>query len=97
MMDKQRDADLKRDLTPEEERELIELTEKEDGWVSVGNIEEQRAFWAEVARNTLDGKRKRISISIPERDLRKLKVRAAEEGMPYQTLINSILHKYVEK
>ena len=45
---------------------------------------------------TLDGKRRRISISIPERDLVKLKTRAAEEGMPYQTLINSILHKYVE-
>ncbi|MGF7004856.1 hypothetical protein J2X50_000487 [Aminobacter sp. BE322] len=29
-------------------------------------------------------------------DLARLKARAAEEGMPYQTLINSILHKYVE-
>ena len=84
-----------RDVTPEEERDLIESSER-DEWVSVGNIEQQRQFWAEIARNTLDGKRKRISISIPERDLRKLKVRAAEEGMPYQTLINSILHKYVE-
>ena len=43
----------------------------------------------------LDGKRQRISISIPERDLARLKTRAAEEGMPYQTLINSIFHKYV--
>lgn len=42
------------------------------------------------------GRRQRISISIPERDLTRLKARAAEEGMPYQTLINSILHKYVE-
>jgi predicted DNA binding CopG/RHH family protein len=95
-MDKQKtDALDDRDMTPEEERELIESTERGE-WVSVGNIEQQRAFWAEIARNTLDGKRKRISISIPERDLRKLKVRAAQEGMPYQTLINSILHKYVE-
>ncbi|MGN6469603.1 MAG: CopG family antitoxin [Rhizobiaceae bacterium] len=44
----------------------------------------------------LDGRRQRISISVPERDLARLKARAAEEGMPYQTLINSILHKYVE-
>jgi len=81
-------------ITDEEERELIESSERGE-WVSVGNIEERRAFWKEVAQATLDGKRQRISISIPERDLAKLKTRAAEEGMPYQTLINSILHKYV--
>ena len=85
----------KRDLTEEEERELIESSERGE-WVSVGSIEEQRAFWKVAARKTLDGKRRRISISIPERDLLRLKTRAAEEGMPYQTLINSILHKYVE-
>jgi len=88
------DDELRRDLTPEEERDLIESTERGE-WVSVGNIEELRRTMAEAARRTLDGKRKRISISIPERDLRKLKARAAEEGMPYQTLINSILHKYL--
>lgn len=82
-------------ITDEEERELIESSEHGE-WVSVGNIEEQRAFWQKVARDTLDGERQRISISIPKRDLTKLKTRAAEEGMPYQTLINSILHKYVE-
>jgi len=83
------------DLTEAEERELIALSEQ-DGWISTDNIERERAFWKQVARRTLDGKRKRISISIPERDLALLKTRAAEEGMPYQTLINSILHKYVE-
>ncbi len=86
--------ELRRDLTEAEERDLIESSERGE-WVTVGNIEEQRAFWKEAARQTLDSKRKRISISIPERDLQLLKTRAAEEGMPYQTLINSILHKYV--
>lgn len=95
MTDKNRLSEHKRDMTPDEERELIELSENEEGWISSPDIEKDRAFWAEAARRTLDGKRKRISISIPERDLRKLKARAAEEGMPYQTLINSILHKYV--
>jgi predicted DNA binding CopG/RHH family protein len=78
-----------------EEHELTESTERGE-WVSVGDIEARRDFWREVARGALDGKRQRISISIPERDLARLKARAAEEGMPYQTLINSILHKYVE-
>jgi predicted DNA binding CopG/RHH family protein len=74
---------------------LIESTERGE-WVSVGNIEARRAYWQKVAKETLEGKRQRISIMIPERDLLRLKARAAEEGMPYQTLINSILHKYVE-
>jgi predicted DNA binding CopG/RHH family protein len=51
--------------------------------------------WAKASR-TLEGKRRRISTSIPERDLARLKTKAAEQGMPYQTLINSILHKYAE-
>jgi predicted DNA binding CopG/RHH family protein len=81
-------------ISQAEEDELIASSERGE-WVSVGNLEERRAYWEQVARNTLDGKRRRISISVPERDLMKLKTRAAEEGMPYQTLINSILHKYV--
>jgi predicted DNA binding CopG/RHH family protein len=81
-------------ITQEEEDELIASTERGE-WVSVGNIDERREYWKQLAENTLASRRKRISISVPELDLMKLKTRAAEEGMPYQTLINSILHKYV--
>ncbi|KAB0682106.1 DNA-binding protein [Aureimonas leprariae] len=70
-------------------------TSDEGEWKPEGDLREQKQKWASLARGTLDGERRRISISIPERDLAKLKTRAAEEGMPYQTLINSILHKYV--
>jgi len=85
----------KAEISANHERDLIDSTEGGE-WVSVGDIEARRTFWREAARGLLDGKRQRISISIPERDLARLKARAAEEGMPYQTLINSILHKYVE-
>lgn len=85
----------KQTIPPEEERDLVESTERGE-WRSVGGVGRRRAFWKEAAKGVLDGKRQRISISIPERDLARLKARAAEEGMPYQTLINSILHKYVE-
>lgn len=88
-------ARTKAPIVSEEERDLIESTERGE-WTSVGDIEARRAFWKEAAKGVLDGKRERISISVPERDLARLKARAAEEGMPYQTLINSILHKYVE-
>ncbi len=40
-------------------------------------------------------KNKRMNIRISERDLRKLKIKALEEGIPYQTLVSMILHKYL--
>ncbi|MER2533907.1 MAG: DNA-binding protein [Rhizobiaceae bacterium] len=75
---------------------MVASTERGE-WVSVGNVVGRRSYWREAASGAIDGKRQRISISIPQRDLARLKARAAEEGMPYQTLINSILHKFVEK
>ncbi|ORE92779.1 CopG family antitoxin [Aurantimonas sp. 22II-16-19i] len=68
-----------------------------DEWIEVEMSAERRAELRQAARQMLAGQpRKRISIAIPERDLARLKTRAAEKGMPYQTLINSILHEYVE-
>lgn len=40
-------------------------------------------------------KDKRVNIRLSSGDLRDIQVRALEEGMPYQTLIASVLHKYV--
>ena len=40
-------------------------------------------------------KNRSISMRISEYDLERIKEKAHEEGIPYQTLINSILHKYV--
>jgi predicted DNA binding CopG/RHH family protein len=48
-----------------------------------------------AAQATLDAQRTKISLRVNNSDLAKLKARAAQEGMPYQTLINSILHKAV--
>jgi predicted DNA binding CopG/RHH family protein len=42
-------------------------------------------------------KNKSISLRISSHDLEQLKEKAKDEGVPYQTLINSILHKYVTK
>ena len=38
----------------------------------------------------------RINIRLPSKDLRSLQKRALAEGIPYQTLVASVLHKYVE-
>ena len=40
-------------------------------------------------------KDKRVNIRLSSGDLKDIQVKALEEGMPYQTLIASVLHKYV--
>jgi len=54
-------------------------------------------LWRQVAETAINPPRTRISIAIPERTLAGLKARALAEGMPYQTLINSILHKWLHE
>jgi len=47
-----------------------------------------------IAGNTFR-KDKRINIRISNRDLTAIQSRAAEEGIPYQTFVSSIIHKYI--
>lgn len=75
-----------------EEKALLEAVEAGE-FVSV-LTPERRAELEAAAANTLK-KDKRINIRISSVMLDTLKRRAAEEGIPYQTLISSILHKYI--
>jgi predicted DNA binding CopG/RHH family protein len=75
------------------EREL-EKTIENDEWQSVSNLSEMKKQLKTAAKNTLL-KDQRMNIRIAQRDLEGLKTKALEEGMPYQTLVSSILHKYV--
>ncbi len=77
----------------EYEKELIELEDKILSEVR-DPTETEKRFLQEAARNTLI-KDKRINIRISSRDLSSLQRRANRFGMPYQTLISSILHRYV--
>ena len=79
-------------LTPEE-LELLASYENEE-WQSVKNIQEQQESYRSYARATFR-KDKRINIRISEKDLIALQKRAIREGIPYLTLISSLLHKYV--
>lgn len=54
----------------------------------------RKKYLQSVAEETFK-KDKRINIRISNRDLALLKRRALEEGIPYQTLVSSVLHKYV--
>lgn len=87
MMNKQRKVILN-----EEEQELSDSFDR-DEWKSVPDLKEQIITARKAAANTLR-KDARINIRLSGIDLMKIKQKAAFEGIPYQTLIASILHKY---
>jgi predicted DNA binding CopG/RHH family protein len=75
------------------EKELLELDEAGKIQFTKVDTKEKSALMA-AARETLQ-KDKRINIRMSGRDLLSLKRKANRFGMPYQTLISSILHQYV--
>lgn len=58
---------------------------------------ERRREVQEMARAAMAEERERISLRVPRGDLQRLKSKALQEGIPYQTLINALIHKYVSK
>jgi predicted DNA binding CopG/RHH family protein len=76
-----------------EEKELIKSIENNE-WKPVKDSLKMKKQLMTAAKKTM-AKDKRMNIRIAGRDLESLKIKALEEGMPYQTLVSSILHKYV--
>ena len=72
----------------EYEKEILEAYE--NGMLKPSKLQDD---YKTIARNTMKKNRK-INIRISENDLSALQRRAAREGIPYQTLIGSVLHKY---
>ncbi len=81
------------ELDPEE-REILEAYERGE-LKRVDNAEEVIRKSRDLALATLK-KDARINIRISSRDLRALQARALREGIPYQTLVSSVLHKFVD-
>lgn len=77
----------------QDELELLALYENEE-WKSVKKIKEQKEQYRTYVRATFR-KDKRVNIRISEKDLQDLQKRAIHQGIPYQTLISSVLHKYI--
>ncbi|MEL6721886.1 MAG: DNA-binding protein [Pseudomonadota bacterium] len=78
----------------DEEKSLIEAIENgeyDDGKSLLTSERKQKL--QEAARNTSNGKRTKITIRVDYNDLSQLKSKALHQGIPYQTLINSILHQ----
>ena len=64
-----------------------------DEWRSVKELKDQKEQYRAYARAAFR-KDKRINIRISEKDLLDIQKCAVREGIPYQTLISSVLHKY---
>ncbi|MEA3466257.1 MAG: hypothetical protein U9R29_09695 [Thermodesulfobacteriota bacterium] len=75
-----------------EEQEILDAFEA-DEFKSVLN-DERKKYLAQAAEQTVK-KDKRINIRISSKDLSAIQRRALQEGLPYQSLVASILHKYI--
>ena len=74
------------------EREILESVERGE-WRSLKGAKSGRSRYARYAKATFR-KDCRLNIRISSKDLEAIQKRALEEGLPYQTLISSLLHKY---
>lgn len=77
----------------EEEREIIEALKRGE-YVSDPDLPARIKEFKQAAANTL--KKKPITVRIQQQDIERIKVKAMEQGIPYQTLVSSILHRYAK-
>ena len=74
-----------------EEREILEKFESGDLFSAAG-AEDKMKTACQAARNTFN-KTRRVNLRVTERDFNL--AHAREEGIPYQTLLSSVIHKYL--
>ena len=84
---------MKKFTLEDEEMKLLDSLESNE-WNSVENLKDEIASHKIIARNTLK-KDKRVNLRISFKDLEDIKAYAVEEGLPHQTLMSSILHKFI--
>ena len=75
-----------------EESQLLQDYEQGQ-WKSVASPTELAKFKAAARATAI--KDRRVNIRLSSGDLSDIQIKALEEGVPYQTLIASVLHKYV--
>jgi predicted DNA binding CopG/RHH family protein len=75
----------------QEEKDLM-FSLEHDGWISDFNKNIKKRY-EEYAKHSL-AKQTRINIRMTERDLRKIRVKATQAGLPYQSLITMLIHGY---
>lgn len=76
----------------DEEKQILEEIERGE-WKPVKDFAKRKKELMQIARNTLN-KTRNINLRLSERVVARLKAKAAKEGIPYQTLAASVLHKF---
>lgn len=77
----------------DEEREILDRFER-DELRPIPEAEREMELARRMARNTFN-KTRRVNLRVTERDFNLAHSRAREEGIPYQTLLSSVIHKYL--
>jgi predicted DNA binding CopG/RHH family protein len=81
------------DVELDEEEQQIQRDLEAGIYVSTGDMEKIREQMKIAAKNTF--RKKPVTIRMTNLMIGQLKDKATKEGMPYQTLMNSVLHKYL--
>ena len=76
-----------------EERDILDRFERGE-LIARPDAQQEMATAREAARNTFN-KTRRVNLRVTERDFDLAHARAREEGLPYQTLLSSVIHKYL--
>jgi predicted DNA binding CopG/RHH family protein len=79
----------------DQEQEILSSFEAGE-WKSVSDLSKAKKLYTSYANNTLD-KTKNVNLRLSEKTVLKLKAKAIAEGIPYQTLESSVLHKYANQ
>ena len=77
----------------EDEQDILDSVERGE-WKTIPDFEQEAERYRLAAQATLQ-KNKRVNIRMSERDLNRFRKAALRQGLPYQTLISSVLHKYI--
>ena len=84
---------MKKIKLDKEEQELLDSVERGE-WKSVKNLKREIKRHQQYAKNTLK-KDRRVNIRISSKDLEEIQAIAVADGIPYQTLMSSVLHRFV--
>lgn len=80
-------------MNERKEKEILDSYERGE-WKSLGVSPKVRQRYQQIAKATM-AKDKRVNIRMASRDLEAIQAKAIEDGIPYQTLMASVLHKFV--
>ena len=78
----------------DEEKALVQAFETSDAPVKSGLTPQRKREIEAMARAAMTDERAKISLRVSKQDLARLKSRALQEGIPYQTPINALIHRY---